>query len=97
MLNEQISNKDQWPVWACSYRYKDKLWAFDIPAPSQQDAQARIRAMSKGWVEGGPIAETIYIPLPKSTPKPLLVTIGNFLANVIGFLRKWKGNSQNSP
>lgn len=72
----------EWPTYICSYRYKDAKWSFNIQAESAADAQARLRAIALANVDGQ-LYGAIELPLPKSTPKPIMMTIGNFLMKII--------------
>lgn len=96
MLNEQSKNNEEWGTYLIDYRYEGSRWTADLLAENIEDAKYRLRAIKgNAWIEGGPVVERIYIPLPESTPKPVLVTIGNFLASVMRFLRNWRDKSPN--
>ena len=68
-----ISNKKKRSLFACSYRYKGRERALTIPADNWADAEARLAAISTGWVDGE-LGGVINMPLPKRIPKSSLTT-----------------------
>ena len=73
-----ISNKKKRSLFACSYRYKGRERALTIPADNWADAEARLAAISTGWVDGE-LGGVINMPLPERTPKSILNRIGDCL------------------
>lgn len=39
-------------LYLCHYPYKGKNYSFHIPASSKKDAQARLKAVAQGTVDG---------------------------------------------
>lgn len=40
---------EKYETYLCEYRYKGEAWGFQIQATSQEDAEARLKAM--GWAK----------------------------------------------
>ena len=72
-----ISNRKP-KQFACSYLYKGRERALTIPADNWADAEARLAAISTGWVDGE-LGGVINMPLPRRTPKSVLNRIGDSL------------------
>lgn len=51
-----------WKEYCCTYRYKDKEWGFEVVAQSEDDARARLAAMSLGRVDGELVMEIPAFP-----------------------------------
>ena len=45
-------DSDPFKAFECSYRYKGKLWGFELLAKDFDDAAARLQALTFGKVEG---------------------------------------------
>ena len=72
---------EKWFTFACSYRYEGSEWCLNVVAKDREDAEARLRAIALGRVDGLLDCE-IYVPLPPSTPRPILGAIGRLLVQV---------------
>ena len=91
MINEElineIRNKPAPQKALIDYDYNGKLQSFHCWADSREDAKARLEAIKEtGRVEGYPVW-TIPVPLPLSTPRPILRVIGDILVRIVAFFK----------
>lgn len=53
LLNQyNCSNSTQYQIYLCDYQYDGHKWSVEIPATSFEDAQNRLKALSKGEIVG---------------------------------------------
>lgn len=63
---------ERWEEYLFEYPYQDGRWAFTILATSQEDAQARFKALPWAEFKGGP-CETIPVHSPHGWLVPMIV------------------------
>lgn len=86
-LNEIAGNSKKRELVATEYLYKGGRCSFDFYANSMEDAHARMKAIKEtGVVLGWPMY-TIPVPLPESTPKPILRMIGDILVRIVAWFK----------
>jgi len=80
-LQPPFGNSHEWPLHLFEYPYEGSYWAFEIPAPNQEEAIRRLNALYYAKYKG--VVE-MKIPANKATwfPVRLYCAIRNFFRKV---------------
>ena len=90
MIDQQITDEVYKPATqkcGIDYDYNGKLMTFQCYAYSWEDAEARLQAIKETGRVGGFPVWTFNLPLPPSTPKPLLRMIGDILVHIVAWFK----------